>query len=145
LKPIKPQTELALALSSRMLANGLSIRDLATKVEVSYEAIRRIIGGSQLPSKRLLKDLCDILQMDFESTDQMRQVEDIRRRHGSLPAKMTGKNPELQPIEDMWAFLSEAEKEQIVALVRYYAHRNVTQPSGPSRIPKISPKSQRSQ
>jgi len=133
---------MAITLYDQMLERNISVAELAKRVEVTYEAVRRIAGGSQPPSKRLLKDICVVLGLDFQTVDNMRKAEQIRRKHGALPPELTNKNPELQPIEDLWDFLTLEDKEQIIHLVRYHAERRLTRGRvAPSRL--ASDRSQR--
>jgi transcriptional regulator with XRE-family HTH domain len=110
-----------------MLERNVSVAELSKRVDVSYEMARKTAGGTQLPSKRLLKDICSVLGLDFRSVDDMRKSEQIRRKHGTLPAALSNKNPELQPIEEVWSFLGAEEKQQIVDLVRLLAERRLAE------------------
>lgn len=117
------ETALSLALRNRMGEKGLSITDLAAAAEVVYETARKVVNGERSPSKRLLRDICACLTLDFDEHYKMLVAQQITRKFGGMPARLAGKNPELQSIEELWRFLLPEEKEHITWLVRQYASR----------------------
>lgn len=125
---VRPKTELSLTIFNGMGEAGLSISELASKTEVVYETIRKIVSGEQPPSKRLLVDICSTLKLDFDLCHEMLIAQKIKAKYGTLPSKMAKKNPQLQPIEDNWSFLSEDEQNHILNLVHLYARQRRSKP-----------------
>jgi transcriptional regulator with XRE-family HTH domain len=123
---IRPRTGLSLELFHRMGEMGVSISELAERTEVVYETVRRIVSGQQPPSKRLLVDICNVLKLDFDRCNEMLVAEKIKAKFGAVPLRMAKKNPQLQPIEDSWGFLTEQEKAHILTLVDLYARQRRT-------------------
>jgi ribosome-binding protein aMBF1 (putative translation factor) len=50
---LEKTTQTAQMVSAKMEALGISIRDLAYKVDTTYEHIRRLVRGEAVPSKHL--------------------------------------------------------------------------------------------
>ncbi len=137
------ETELSTALRKRMGEKGISIIDLANAADVVYETARKVVTGERNPSKRLLRDICVFLVLDFDDHHKMLVAQQITKKFGGIPAKLAGKNPEMQSIENLWGFLLPEEKEHITWLVRQYALRSKIV-DRPARLqPKIAPQSAR--
>ncbi len=100
----------------------LSSKQLADAVEVHYETMRYILKGDRPPPKRLLRDICRALTLDFEAMNDMLTMEQIKRQFGRVPA-LRKSDPELQSIEEAWPLLLPEEKEHIVLLVERYVER----------------------
>ena len=135
---IKPKTALSLRIHTRMKELPLSSRQLADAVEVHYETMRYILKGDRPPPKRLLRDICRVLTLDFEAMNDILTMELIKRQFGSVPA-LRKNDPELQSIEGAWPLLLPEEKEHIVLLVEKYAQRKQKQQFA-SPVPRIVPK-----
>jgi len=137
---IKPKTPLALAIHTRMKEKGLSVHDLADAMDVCYERARTAVTGDSPPSKSLLHNICRVLQLDLEAPDEMLITEQMRRKYGRVPSRLAGRNPELQPVEELWQFLTPEEKEHIIWLVHRYAERRTRKKEVASPIQRIAPR-----
>jgi hypothetical protein len=115
-----------------------SSKQLADAVEVHYETMRYILKGDRPPPKRLLRDICRVLTLDFEAMNDILTMELIKRQFGSVPA-LRENDPELQSIEGAWPLLLPEEKEHIVLLVEKYLQRKQKQQSVPL-VPRIVPR-----
>jgi transcriptional regulator with XRE-family HTH domain len=118
-----PQTSLAIEIQRGLNDSGLSIRELAEDVGYGYETLKAIVAGKKPPSSRFLKSICDCLSLDFQRLNEIVVDMEIRRRYKVLPKTLTDKNPELRPIEDLWPFLDDYQKEEIISTVRMFADR----------------------
>ena len=116
----------------------LSSRQLADAVEVHYETMRCILKGDRPPPKRLLRDICRVLTLDFEAMNEMLVAEQINRKFGRVPATRMN-NPELKSIEEAWPLLLPEEKEHIILLIEKYVGRKQRQQPAPS-LPRIVPR-----
>ena len=135
---ITPKTPLSLAIYTRMRQVPLTSKQLADAVEVHYETVRYILKGDRPPPKRLLRDICRVLTLDFEAMNDMLTMERIKREFGHVPA-LRKNDPELQSIEEAWPLLLPDEKEHIVLLVERYVERKQRQRSAPP-APRIVPR-----
>lgn len=100
--------------------------------------MRYILKGDRPPPKRLLRDICRVLTLDFEAMNDILTMELIKRQFGSVPA-LRENDPELQSIEGAWPLLLPEEKEHIVLLVEKYLQRKQKQQSVPL-VPRIVPR-----
>lgn len=105
---------------------SLSSRQLANEIEVHYETIRGILKGDRPPHRRLLRDICRVLTLDFEAMNEMLITEQMKRKFGRVPAPRKN-DPELQSLEDAWPSLLPDEREHIILLVEKYAVRKQRQ------------------
>jgi transcriptional regulator with XRE-family HTH domain len=116
----------------------LSANELATQLNVVYETVRGILKGDRPPSKLLLREICRILTLDFETMNEMLVTEQIKRKFGRVSA-MRKSDPGLQLVEEAWPLLLPEEKEHVVLLVEKYADRT-RKHQPPSSAPRIVPR-----
>jgi transcriptional regulator with XRE-family HTH domain len=113
-------------ISNAMEEQGVSIRDLSVKLETTYEHVRRIVRGEGVPSKFLLKLICDHLGLEYREVEREAMTDRVERKFGgSLPPDILGKrNPELDPIERAWTNLTEEQKHDLVSMAKSWSQRN---------------------
>lgn len=123
---VKETTRTADMLKEAMDAQNLSIRDVAMKAGVSYEHIRNILapGSKIIPSPLLIAELARILKLDKMELRRAGVVDNIQKKYGSIPAELSGKNPELDPIERAWPKLTDEHKTDVIAMVQMFAKRD---------------------
>lgn len=109
----------------RMEELGISIQQLASRTEVVYETIRKAIAGDQPPSRKLLRDICAELDLDFEEVHAIQVEEKLQKKYPDALAKLAGKDPELQPLDQQWKLLTPEQREHILLLARSYASENL--------------------
>src|SRR5713226_7139930 len=104
----KPLTRTAEMLKKAMEEQELSTRDVAMKAGVSYEHIANMLrpGSKVVPTPLLLNEIARILKLDKMELRRAGVVDNIQRKYGSIPLELSGKNPELEPIERAWPKLS---------------------------------------
>jgi transcriptional regulator with XRE-family HTH domain len=119
-----PSTLTSARVLKRMEELNLSIRDLALKVDVSYEHARVIVRGKKTPSKHILKTVCEALNLPLREMEQIRTADKIRETYGNIPLELSAKNPELEPIERIWNLLSKQHKSDLIAIARAYAQQD---------------------
>lgn len=102
----------------------LSIRDMALKMDTAYEHMRRIVRGESIPSKLMLRAICTLLEIDFHEAEKASTSDHITKKYGDIPAELSGKNPELTPIEKAWRHLNEDQKRDAITMVQGWAKRN---------------------
>ena len=93
--------------------------------EVSYEQVRRVAKGLSQPSKSLLREMARVLELDEQELEKLRVIDDARKRYGKMLAVICQKNPELNPVEIIWPFLSADQKKSIVSTAEAFAQTNI--------------------
>lgn len=120
----KTKSQISELIAASMKEKGLSIRQLAEKLDVVYETVRGIVTGNTVPSPYLVKAVADALGEDQKEWEQLAVSDRIRAKWGKIPMEIAGKNPELEPIEREWKHLSEEHKQDIIAMIQTYAKRD---------------------
>lgn len=123
---IEPTGRFGTGLRSAMDAKGVSAKELAERVRITYEHVRKLIRGDAYPSKALLTLICQTLDWDLDRATQLAHTDKIERKFGGVPALLAGKNPELRDIERHWEYLTTEQKETVTLLVAALADRNRT-------------------
>ena len=99
-----------------MAERGWAVTTLANKLaeaghETSYEHIRRIVRGSNPPSRYLLNAICDLLGLDFA---EVTEVSHLDRAHRVIPdsvlEKLTGKPADMELMERLWVRMDDKQK-----------------------------------
>jgi len=137
---IKSKTPLSGLIHTRMKERGVSVQQLADATRVGYERARTAAMGDQPPSQRLLEEICRFLQLDFNVANEMLITEQMKRKYGRVPASLSGRDQKLQPIEELWQFLTPEEKEHIVWLVSRYAERRGPGPEASAKVQRMVPR-----
>jgi len=140
---VRPKTPLAVAIYARMKEKDVSIHQLSEATGVCYERARTAVTGDEPPGKRLLRDICRVLQLDLEPMTEMLITEQMKRKHGRLPMRLAGSDPELQSIGELWQLLLPEEKEHIVWLVGRYAEKRGRREETVTPVQRIAPRAVR--
>ena len=121
--------QLALKITSELKKKSLTIdkfHDLLDETtEVSYEQVRRVTRGLSNPSKLLLREMARVLELDEQELEKLRIIDQARNRYGKMLAVICQKNPELDPVELVWSFLTHDQKKSIVITAEAYAQANI--------------------
>jgi transcriptional regulator with XRE-family HTH domain len=100
---------------------GISLNDLAKKVDITYEHVRRVVRGNGAPSKFVLKLICEELKLPLREAEKLAMVDKIWGKYGKLLTEYMGQKPGMEPIERVWDKLSEEQKSSIVVMVQSLA------------------------
>lgn len=111
----------------------LSIKDLASQAEVVYESIRQIVTGDRPPSKRLLRDICSVLKLDFKYLNRLLDNQKLEKL-GGVPVELATRNPELGRLERRWEFLTPEQREHVIWLVESFAQKNTVPLKSPRQL-----------
>jgi transcriptional regulator with XRE-family HTH domain len=111
-------------ISGAMAEQGLSTKDMSDKLELTYEHVRRIVKGEGVPSKYILKAFCEILGLDYVEAYKAMTADQIEKKYGGVPAELSGKNPELEPIERAWHHLTAEQKADAISMITGWSKRN---------------------
>lgn len=107
-----------------MTDQGMSVRDLSIKVDTTYENIRRITKGESIPSKFVLKAICDALKLNYKEAERLANADRMVKKFGTVPMELAGKNPELEPLERIWKWLDDNQKQDLIMMAQGWAKRN---------------------
>lgn len=124
-RTLRPHSKVGAAIHLRMEEMGLTPKQLAEETEVVYETIRKVITGDQPPSKKLLRDICAVLRLEFDELYSVQVEEKLQRKFPQALAKLAKRDPELLPIEERWRLLTIEQKEHIILLAKSYASENL--------------------
>src|SRR5215831_17850415 len=116
-------TQIGELIAQKMQERGLSMKDLAAAVRVTYEHVRRVVKGESVPSSFFLRALCDTLQIPYTEAEKIATADRIKRKYGGVPIEIAGKRPDLEPLERVWDQLRDEQKEAIIGVARSFAHR----------------------
>ena len=72
---------LAEVLAERMEECGTTIKDLAYELDVTYECVRRIVRGVSPTTPDKLRQICGVLELDYELVQRIADVEKLRRQY----------------------------------------------------------------
>jgi len=115
---------LADLISAAMTENNVSIRGLAEQVDMTYEHVRRIVRGENVPANVVLRAICTKLGIDYKEAEKLAVAAKIVSQYGNIPYELAGKNPELVPIENAWPTLRKEQKDAVLAMVRSFSIQN---------------------
>lgn len=121
---IAPSTMLSDLISGHMEEKNLSIRGLAEKIRVTYEHTRRIVRGESVPSPLALMAICQELDINYKEAEKLSVAAKIQATYGNIPAEISGKNPELEPIERVWGRLTSQQKRDAINMILGWARAN---------------------
>lgn len=112
-------------ITEAMTGLGLSIRELALRLEVTYEHTRKIVNGDQIPPPRLRKDIVRVLGLNPEHVEALAKAAKMRKTFGFVPDSMLTEDRELEALTRFWSTLTENRKRDLVAIARMWARGNV--------------------
>lgn len=113
---------LAEMITARMQEGGVTTLDLAKKLDISYEHMRRVVKG-MIPSRFVLKALCEELKLPYKQVLDLANADKIKEKYGDLPAVMAGKKPGMEPLERIWDYLTEDQQKDLVLMAQEWAKR----------------------
>lgn len=107
-----------------MAQGGMSIKDLAEKLEITYEHARRIVRGEGLPSKSLSRILAKALSISENELLMLVTAEKVRLKFGpgALPTSVcVPRSPDLQELERLWGHLNSQRRHDLLTMARVWA------------------------
>src|SRR5216684_7150979 len=119
-----PPTRTAERLTKRMEELNLSIAELARKVGATYEHVRSLVRGKAIPSKLMVQALAEALRINKAELERLATADHIRAKFGKIPLELSGKNPELEPLERVWDHLSKEHRADLIAQAEAWARRD---------------------
>lgn len=107
------------ALAAAVNKKGVSLRELAQPLDVTYEHLRKLIRSEALPSDYLLKDLCKHLGLNLADMEEAVTRDKMAKQYsaGAL-SKVMKRNPRIARLEPLISVLSDAEYETVLSMIR---------------------------
>ncbi len=107
------------ALAAAVDKKGVSLRELAELLDVTYEHLRKLIRSEALPSSYLLRDVCKHLGLNLADMEEAVIRDKMAKQYsaGAL-SKVMKRNPRMARLEPLVPLLSDAEYETVLAMIR---------------------------
>lgn len=102
----------------RMEAKKLAPREVAAKVNWSFEHIRKLCNSEAFPSKPLQKALADILEIDQAEFEKQVNADRWREKYGKIPTSTAQSE---HPIFTVWDDLSREQQTTLLCMARCMA------------------------
>lgn len=110
-------------LAAAIQKHNMSLRDLAVKMDYTYEQMRKVWINTTSPSKALLREMCRLLGMDIKKAEQAVAADRMERKYGQAGFSVMGRDPRLLDIEEMLPQLSKPEWDMFVSQIRGFVHQ----------------------
>jgi transcriptional regulator with XRE-family HTH domain len=111
-------------LDHRMREKGTTLTHLATSLDVTYEHVRKIARGLVTPSNDLLGRICDLLQLDHCTMEQLVAADKMRRRYGTVMLELVGKDERTEQLELALDSLTDEQVAFLRAGALYFVRKN---------------------
>jgi transcriptional regulator with XRE-family HTH domain len=124
---IKPRTELGRRILQRIKDLDLDVTQVAIRIGVEYETLRKVVKGDRPPARRVLRDLCPELNLDFQELENIIVVDKLSRKHPGALLHIAGlADPEIIAIARQWASLSDEQRQHIRWLIEKFIEENTS-------------------
>jgi ribosome-binding protein aMBF1 (putative translation factor) len=110
-------------LATAVNKKGISLRELAAKLDYTYEQMRKLWTGQSAPSPLLLKELARVLDMDLKEAERASTADRMERKYGKAAYGVLGRDPRLADIEDLIPQLSKTEWDMFVSQMRGFVQQ----------------------
>lgn len=119
---IEPRGRFGRMLAQAVERRGISLAELATTLDYSYEQVRKLWIGLSLPSPLLLKELNKRLDMDPERAADAVAADRIERKYGAAGLRVRKVSPRMARIDELVNLLTDEQFECALAMLRGLAH-----------------------
>ena len=119
-----PRTQIAVRLQQAMDAEKFSINDAAREFDLTYEYVRRVVRGLNIPSKTVLILFCQRFKWDYKEMENLLVQDRFRARNGEFGAVAQQFEPEVQPFERGWSMLDSNQKGILLAQLQLFLAQN---------------------
>lgn len=107
-------TDLSKMIESALEEKGISVRELALKVGVTYEYMRLVVRGGRVPKRPTLINICRELGLDVKEAE--RQVR-LQKMQADLSEVYAVLPDDLQVVAKNWDLLSGTQRKFITDTV----------------------------
>ena len=105
-------------LAQALEKKGITLNELATKINYTYEQCRKLYIGTSSPSPLLVKELCKLLGMGILAADAAATVDRMERRYGKIGMMTLGLDPRLSALNAVAGVLTDAEIATLVTVAQ---------------------------
>lgn len=135
-----PPTQIANLLKQEMDEENLSLNDLAKEFGLTYEYMRRVVRGINVPSKTVLKLLSNRFKWNYKDVEALLVQDRFRLRNGEAGAIAQSFNPEVEPFEKAWHLLEPEQKNLLLQQFNLFLAQNSRHVRGGVKAPLSSSK-----
>jgi transcriptional regulator with XRE-family HTH domain len=115
---MEPRGRFGAALANALNSKEMSLKDLALKLDVSYEAVRKLYLNLSLPPRLTLKEICRLLDLKFKEMEPLVVQDRMDRQYGSARYNAEGRDPRLAEVEPLLSQLDETRYKAALAMLR---------------------------
>jgi hypothetical protein len=99
----------------------MGIRELAAALDITYEHVRRMVRGANLPSKILHREIARTFKVALSEVDRKAKEDKFQREYGEgSPVPLF--DPEVEAIAKAWTLFSEEQKAEMMSLLKKLLH-----------------------
>lgn len=120
---IEPKGRFSSDLKRAVEESGLTLTELAQKVDSTYEHMRKLVAGRAYPSTHLLRAMASTLGADREEWSEMIEADKLFKRYKKLP-KFLNTNPKLEPFEAIINALNQEQIEAMLSMGKTFVRQN---------------------
>ena len=120
---IEPKGRFSSDLKRAVEESGLTLTELAQKVDSTYEHMRKLVAGRAYPSTHLLRAMASTLGADREEWSEMIEADKLFKRYKKLP-KVLNTNPKLEPFEAIINALNQEQIEAMLSMGKTFVRQN---------------------
>jgi hypothetical protein len=117
-------TQIAHRLQQAMDRENLSLHDMTKEFDMSYEYMRRVSKGINLPSKTVLKLFSHRFRWDYAEMEKLLVQDRFRMKNGVQGAIAQEFDPEVEPFEKCFRLLDESQKKILLAQLNLFVTQN---------------------
>jgi hypothetical protein len=99
-------------------------RRLSAKIGHAYDHVRKVCNGEVFPGPKLLGDICKALRLDPEEMNKLISQDRVVDK-GWTADKLTNRDVIMHKIDRYWEYLSAPDKEEVFAIIRVKAERQM--------------------
>lgn len=117
----KPQKSMGIALhiQKRLKENGSNPLRLSADIGYAYDHLRKIVKGDVFPSSKLLKLICEHLNLDFKDMNALLQADKAFDKEWT--ETYASEDPDITDIKRFWPHLNMLQKRQVKDLIKGFA------------------------
>ncbi len=102
----RPLGQLGEALADALEKDHKNLSDFARSIDITYEHARKLVKGIAFPSRLLLKEICRVLDLNFDEMDLLLVEDKLRHKYGPRYAEALGEDPRYEEVKHDIAVLS---------------------------------------
>ncbi len=109
----------ALKVQHEMAQRGITLLELAKETDFVYEHVRKVVTGKAIPAKEFVRRVAKRLNLSSSDLQARADADRALVRFGPVVWEVFGKKPRLAPLYVYEEYLSDADIEEMTALLRF--------------------------